>query len=307
MSYPTSIDDGSTLPNPTGTSTQASPDHAALHTSENTSIIAVETKLGTGASTPSGSNLLVSTGTGTSAWSKTAPTGTIVGTSDSQTLTNKTLTSPTVNTPTITNATISADAVSGYTTSNTGTVYGMSVTGGVLASAAILNSVNTAAIQTNAVDYTKVAAGFPVQMVSTNFSAVATGTTTIPADDTIPQITEGTEFMTQTITPKSATNVLVIEFIAMVSYSVGAAVIGATFQDTTANALAVGDVRNTAAGEFNMLVVRHTMTAGTTSATTFRLRIGGDGAGTVTFNGNSGNRFFGTAPKSSVVIMEYKA
>ena len=48
-----------------------------------------------------------------------------------QTLTNKTLTSPTINSPTITNATISADTLTGYTTSNSGTIYGgISVTTG---------------------------------------------------------------------------------------------------------------------------------------------------------------------------------
>lgn len=68
-----------------------------------------------------------------------------------QTLTNKTLTSPTINSPTITNASLTADTITGYTTSNTGTIYGMSVTGGLLASAAIAGQVNTAALQTNAV------------------------------------------------------------------------------------------------------------------------------------------------------------
>ena len=50
----------------------------------------------------------------------------------SQTLTNKTLTSPTINSPTITNATISADTLTGYTTSNTGTIYGVPVTTGTI-------------------------------------------------------------------------------------------------------------------------------------------------------------------------------
>jgi hypothetical protein len=58
----------------------------------------------------------------------------------SQTLTNKILTSPTINAPTITNATISADTVSGFTTSNTGTIYGISVTTGAISSALSLSS-----------------------------------------------------------------------------------------------------------------------------------------------------------------------
>jgi hypothetical protein len=75
----------------------------------------------------------------------------VVTLTGTQTLTGKTLTSPTINSPSITNATITADTVAGYTVSNNGTIYGMSVTGGVLASAALLNTVNTAALQTNAV------------------------------------------------------------------------------------------------------------------------------------------------------------
>lgn len=57
-----------------------------------------------------------------------------------QTLTNKTLTSPIVNAPTITNATITQDSVVGFTTSTTGTVYGISVTTGAISSALSLGS-----------------------------------------------------------------------------------------------------------------------------------------------------------------------
>lgn len=75
-------------------------------------------------------------------------TDTLVGLAASQTLTNKTLTSPTINTPTISNATITADTVAGFSTSNNGTIYGMSVTGGILASAAIAGQVVTASLAT---------------------------------------------------------------------------------------------------------------------------------------------------------------
>jgi hypothetical protein len=169
------------------------------------------------------------------------------------------------------------------------------------------SNVTTAKLADSNVTYAKVAAGFPVQMVNTTSSAVATGTTTIPNDDTIPQITEGTEFLTLAITPKATTHILVIDVTIMLSYSVAAGVIGAIFQDATANALAAGAVRNTAGGETNILQLRHIMTAGTTSSTTFRVRAGGDGAGTITFNGDSGARKLGSTIKSSIVITEYKA
>ena len=143
------------------------------------------------------------------------------------------------------------------------------------------------------------------QVQMTNYSAVATGTTVLPIDDTIPQITEGTEFMTQAITPKSATNLLVIEVDIQGSHSVAANLGAALFQDATANALA-GSI-------FNMQAVTimckfsfsYSMTAGTTSSTTFRLRAGA-AAGTFTFNGSAGARLFGAIPKSTIKITEYK-
>lgn len=59
---------------------------------------------------------------------------TIVGAATTQTLTNKTLTSPTITGGTLDNATVTVDAVAGHTTSNTGTVYGVAITAGVISS-----------------------------------------------------------------------------------------------------------------------------------------------------------------------------
>lgn len=137
--------------------------------------------------------------------------------------------------------------------------------------------------------------------------AVATGTTTTPLDDTIPQNTEGVQFMTQAITPKSTTNILVIEVVAYISSSVINDMVGAIFQDTTANALAGAYGRVTNNTGRLMLVIKHVMVAGTTSATTFKFRCGGVSAGTTTFNGSAGARELGAIPKSSMTITEYKA
>lgn len=154
----------------------------------------------------------------------------------------------------------------------------------------------------------KVAAGMVVQTVSTASSAVATGTTIIPLDDTIPQNTEGNEFMTLAITPKSATNILVIETVLLLSNSAAnVELIAAIFQDTTSNALAAGVQFMTTATGVVTVTVKHSMVAGTTSATTFKVRAGGHVAGTTTLNGQAGARLLNTSTKSSIVITEYKA
>jgi len=162
--YPTSLDNSTSLPYPSAGSFTNGPSLAAGQDNQNDSLIAIQTKVGIGASTPTSGKFLTGTGTGTSAWANTVPSGSVVGTSDSQTLTNKTLTSPTISSPVITNATISTDLITGYTTSNTGTVYGIPITTGVINTAGTINgaslvasSVATAAIANSAITTAKLA------------------------------------------------------------------------------------------------------------------------------------------------------
>lgn len=142
------------------------------------------------------------------------------------------------------------------------------------------------------------------QVVSTTVSSVATGTTLIPIDDTKPQNTEGDQYMSVTITPKSATSKLLIDVVFNGSTSVGSDLIVALFQDSNADALAVGIGYIDAAGARLQVCFRHVMTSGTTSATTFKVRAGGDNPGTLTFNGSGGARLFGGVMSSSIVITE---
>ena len=146
--------------------------------------------------------------------------------------------------------------------------------------------------------------GSVVQTVSTQTGAVATGTTVIPFDDTIPQIGEGNEYMTLAITPRSATSKLVIEVTAVISNGASNHLIVALFQDAAANAVAAVEAYQASGGGPLPLSFRHTMTSGTTGATTFRVRAGANGAGTTTFNGSVGGRIFGGVMASSIVIQE---
>jgi hypothetical protein len=145
-----------------------------------------------------------------------------------------------------------------------------------------------------------------VQVVNTQTGAVATGSTTIPFDDTIPQSNEGDEYMTLAITPTSATNKLLIEVVFNYANSALAQVAFALFQDGTANAVAgVIGGRIEAAGVSDCVTFTHYMTAGTTSPTTFKVRAG-PSTGTLTFNGSAAARRFGGVMASSITITEIR-
>ena len=145
-----------------------------------------------------------------------------------------------------------------------------------------------------------------VQTVNVQTTAVATGTTIFPADDTIPQKTDGDEYMTLAITPTNASNKLRIFSTFYCSHSEASSVMSAgLFQDDTAATLnAVMGGRSVGGGRPATMVLDHYMTAGTTSATTFKIRAGGPASGTTTFNGLGTNRFFGGLGTASITIQE---
>jgi len=149
------------------------------------------------------------------------------------------------------------------------------------------------------------APGKIIQVVNTQTGAVATGTTLIANDDTIPQIGEGDQYMSLAITPTNASNKLLIEVVAMTSH--GGTIGGhsvALFQDSTSNALATDIVTKAAATHTYDMSFSHYMAAGTTSSTTFKVRIGASNSGTTTFNGQSGGRKYGGTLASSITITE---
>lgn len=147
--------------------------------------------------------------------------------------------------------------------------------------------------------------GVVVQVVTTQTGALASGTTILPLDDTIPQNTEGDPYLSLAITPTSSANALQIDVVAHLAHSVvNAWMTAALFQDTTANALAVGVQTNPSVNGNTQLRFSHRMTAGTTAATTFTVRAGANGAGTTTFNGRLGARLFGGVLASSLTITE---
>lgn len=151
--------------------------------------------------------------------------------------------------------------------------------------------------------------GSIVQVVNTITGAVSTGTTLIPFDDTVPTSSEGDQYMSLSITPTSASNKLLIEVVAHANSSASGAnaIIAALYQDATSAALASSYEMQSTAWTGTNLKFAHYMTAGTTSSTTFKVRIGAEAAGTLTFNGTGGNRKLGGVLASSITITEIKA
>lgn len=147
--------------------------------------------------------------------------------------------------------------------------------------------------------------GNSVQIVNTQTGSVSTGTTAIPYDDSIPQNTEGDEYITLAITPTNASNKLKIEVNVMGNHGTDSHWSAALFQDSTANALRASTTY-AGAGNGGSISFTYFMTAGTTSATTFKVRAGGASGATFTFNGTGGNRRFGGVAASSITITEIK-
>lgn len=155
---------------------------------------------------------------------------------------------------------------------------------------------------------TNVSGGKVLQVVNVTDGTYASGTTVMVDDDTIPQNTEGNQFMTLAITPTATNSKLKIEVVCVFSnHTDHKKGIVALFQDTTANALAAAmDHDMGENGRLRTLSFNHFMTAGTTSATTFKVRAGSTEAGTVGFNGYS-SRSFGGVMSSSITITEIGA
>lgn len=149
--------------------------------------------------------------------------------------------------------------------------------------------------------------GRPWQIKSTLTGTLATGSTQLPVDNTIPQITEGDQYIAVSITAINVSSLMHVtgQWQGALSNGVGGAC--AVFQDATANALAtsviVGAGSAGAAGiaRFDFLTL-----AGTISPTTYQMRCGSsDGSATLTFNGSAGSGRFGGTYNSGLVVEEF--
>ena len=139
-------------------------------------------------------------------------------------------------------------------------------------------------------------------VLSPSFVTHSTG---MPLDDTIPQKTEGAEYMTLAFTPHSATSHLKIDVVAILDGAGNETMQVALFQDDTAGALAAACFANNPT-DVDTISFTHYMVSGTTSETTFKVRAGMHAGGAVALNSvaaGAGQAFGGVAA-SSITITE---
>lgn len=149
-----------------------------------------------------------------------------------------------------------------------------------------------------------------VQRVSSTNNTYTTFSGAISFDDTIPQSGEGTEIITASITPTHASNSIVIEFEGWGAAGATGEMILALFQDSATDALQAARQTIANVQHAYQFRLRHVMTAGTTSATTFKLHMGptsGTGYLNGAWNGSSYGRQFGGTAAFSLTVTEVKS
>lgn len=148
------------------------------------------------------------------------------------------------------------------------------------------------------------AANVLVQRVTTTIAA-ANGTSSIPNDNTVPQIVEGTQIASVSITPTNSANILVARLSVGHSNSAATSNIIALYTSTASpNAVAADNFGCTANSKVSQL--NYNVVAGGVSAITFTARIGtASGTWYVSSNTNP-TTLGGIIPIGSVLeILEY--
>ncbi|MDE1151416.1 MAG: hypothetical protein PW788_02670 [Micavibrio sp.] len=148
-------------------------------------------------------------------------------------------------------------------------------------------------------------AGSIVQVAYAAYTSSADLATTIPLDDTIPQNTEGTEILTVTITPSSASSVLEIQFNGFASGSSAAVFTAALFRDSTASAICTQSSVPGGVSLPTAIGLLYYEAAGSTVARTYKIRAGLN-SGTTRMNGSTSARFFGGTAQSVLTVREIR-
>jgi hypothetical protein len=132
------------------------------------------------------------------------------------------------------------------------------------------------------------------QTLSTSTSSMITCSTAIPDDNTIPQITEGDQILSLSITPTTSTSLIEIIIHANGTSGIGASMMTLFSDIASSNALQTTYFSSVSSSAVNANLYYNISSASTTTRT-YSVRVG-PASGTMYINGSGGNqRFNGTA------------
>ena len=146
--------------------------------------------------------------------------------------------------------------------------------------------------------------GAGLRSASAEYTSNADLPVTIPADDTPPLSTEGTQVLSLAFATTSSTNKVRLRFQGFGSTSGGFALVAAIFAGTTCIATKAVTPQSSGSG-FASLEIEVDHSPGTTSSITYSVRVGTT-SGTARLNGTTTSRFFGGTAKSTLVAEELK-
>jgi hypothetical protein len=143
-----------------------------------------------------------------------------------------------------------------------------------------------------------------IQRVEAFTGATASTAVTIPDDDTIPQITEGAQALSQAFTPKSIRSVITISTVVNLSHS-GTSVTSTALFDGNTDALRSTQVWTGGGARITNHALQYLVANTTTGARTYSLRYGASSA-TTYLNGTSAGRKHGGVMTTSMIIEEWE-
>jgi len=149
--------------------------------------------------------------------------------------------------------------------------------------------------------------GAALKVIQATLSTNQTVTAAIPSDNTIPQITEGTQILSQAITPPSSSDKILCRVNVPYSSNTAIRVGVALFRTGNSNALAAVEGQS---GNSGMISFEYLDSPASASEQTYSIRVGNtDGASTVGINGqasSAGTRIYGGACMATLTLIAIK-
>jgi hypothetical protein len=159
-----------------------------------------------------------------------------------------------------------------------------------------------------AVTHVKAANGFLTNYASATSTVQTTFSGVTPVDNTIPQITEGSQVISLSFTPTDATSKVRLRFNCFVSVGTATHIVAALHRAGTADALQVTCIKAAEGDSFYGMSLEYVDSPASGSAQTYSVRIGNATANNMRINGGTSvGNFFGGSASATLTVEQIKA